>query len=191
MTRFGAGMRGLVAGAAGTLAMDCLWYYRYRRGGGTSGFVDWETSTDLQAWDDAPAPAKFGRLVVRRTLHRDLPARQARLTNNVVHWSTGAGWGVVLGMVMGSPILHPACHGLAFGTAVWLQSYAVLTPAKLYKPMWDYDAKTLGRDLSAHLLYGLTAAAALTLGNARPSDSSLLTGRPHCPMADSHDRLPR
>lgn len=154
--------RGALAGAVGTVAMDALWYHRYRRGGGKSGFVDWETSVDLQGWDDAPAPAKFGRLVIQRTLHRDLPAGQARLTNNVVHWSTGAGWGAVLGMVTGSSIRHTARYGLAFGAAVWLQSYAVLAPAKLYEPIWDYDAKTLGKDLSAHLLYGLTTAAALT-----------------------------
>jgi hypothetical protein len=141
--------------------MDALWYYRYRRGGGKSGFVDWETSAGLQGWDDAPAPAKFGRLVIERALHRDLPAQQARLTNNVVHWSTGAGWGAVLGMVGLSSLRHSACTGAAFGAAVWLQSYAVLAPAKLYRPIWDYDAKTLGKDLSAHLVYGLTTAAVL------------------------------
>lgn len=165
MTLLGAAIRGAAAGVAGTAAMDALWYYRYRRGGGKSGFVDWETSAGLKGWDDAPAPAKFGRLVIDRTLHRDLPAQQARLTNNVVHWSTGAGWGAVLGMVGLSALRHSAYTGAAFGAAVWLQSYAVLAPAKLYQPIWDYDAKTLGKDLSAHLLYGLTTAAALRLGN--------------------------
>ena len=41
------------------------------------------------------------------------------------------------------------------GAGVWVQSYAVLVPAKLYKPMWEYDAETLWKDLSAHLVYGL------------------------------------
>jgi hypothetical protein len=163
--RFGAGIRGAAAGALGTAAMDALWYYRYRRGGGKSGFVDWETSAGLQGWDAAPAPAKFGRLLIHRTLHRDLPAQQARLTNNVVHWSTGAGWGAVFGTVEGMLGRPTARYGLVFGAAVWLQSYAVLAPAKLYQPIWDYDAKTLGKDLSAHLLYGLTTSAALRLGN--------------------------
>ena len=155
--------RGALAGAIGTAAMDTLWYYRYRRGGGKSGFLDWETSAGLHGWEDAPAPAKFGRLVIDRALHRELPAQRARLTNNVVHWSTGVGWGAVLGAATGVLARHPACYGLAFGAAVWLQSYAVLAPVKLYKPIWDYDAKTLGRDLSAHLLYGATTAATLTL----------------------------
>jgi hypothetical protein len=29
--------------------------------------------------------------------------------------------------------------------------------AKIYQPIWDYDAKTLAKDLSAHLVYGITA----------------------------------
>jgi hypothetical protein len=171
--RFDAGIRGAAAGALGTAAMDALWYHRYRRGGGKSGFVDWETSAGLQGWDDAPAPAKFGRLVIDKTLHRQLSAQQARVTNNVVHWSTGAGWGAVLGMLGLPSLRHTACTGAAFGAAVWLQSYAVLAPAKLYQPIWDYDAKTLGEDLSAHLLYGLTTAAALRVGSrwsGRPRD---------------------
>ncbi|WP_006241736.1 hypothetical protein [Mycolicibacterium tusciae] len=82
-----------------------------------------------------------------------------------MHWSTGAGWGAVLGMVGVPSVRHIVGYGLVFGAAVWLQSYAVLAPAKLYQPIWDYDAKTLEKDLSAHLLYGITTAAALRLGH--------------------------
>jgi hypothetical protein len=31
----------------------------------------------------------------------------------------------------------------------------------LYKPIWKYDAETLAKDLSAHLVYGLAPATAL------------------------------
>jgi hypothetical protein len=161
VTIFGAGVRGAVAGALGTAAMDALWYYRYRRADGKSRFVEWETSAGLHSWEDAPAPAKFGRLIVRRTLHRDLPAKDARVVNNLVHWSTGVGWGVVFGMAEGVSGRRSVWYGLPFGAAVWLQSYAVLAPAKLYEPIWDYDAKTLAKDLSAHLVYGITTATAL------------------------------
>ena len=53
----------------------------------------------------------------------------------------------------------------------WLQSYAVLVPAKLYKPIWKYDIKTLWKDLSAHLVYGFTTATtfrALAAGTTAP-----------------------
>jgi hypothetical protein len=163
MTPLGAAARGAVAGALGTAAMDALWYFRYRRGGGRSGFIVWETSAGLAGWDEAPAPARFGRLVIQRTVHRDLAPQRARLVNNAVHWSTGAGWGAVFGVVEGAMPHRRAWHGMAFGAAVWLQSYAVLAAAGLYKPIWRYDVETLEKDLSAHLVYGVTTAATLKI----------------------------
>ncbi|GAG11200.1 unnamed protein product [marine sediment metagenome] len=157
-----------IAGAVGTAAMDALWYVRYRRGGGTSTFEKWETSAGLDSWDDAPAPAKFGELVVKDVLHRDPPPQRARLVNNTVHWTTGAGWGVLLGVLQAVINRQRIWHGIPFGAAVWLQSYAVLAPVKLYKPIWEYDAKTLGKDLSAHLVYGLSTAAVLRAASVRP-----------------------
>jgi hypothetical protein len=38
--------------------------------------------------------------------------------------------------------------------------YVVLAAAELYEPIWKYDLKALGNDLSAHLVYGLATAAA-------------------------------
>jgi hypothetical protein len=149
---------GAVAGALGTAAMDLLWYGRYRRGGGSSGFVDWDTSSDLQGWDDAPAPAKVGRRVAEAALHRELPADAARLTNNVVHWSTGVGWGAVFGMASATVTWRRWWFGPVFGALVWLSSYGVLVPAGLYEPPWKYDPRTLWQDLSAHQVYGLTTA---------------------------------
>lgn len=158
-----------MAGALGTAAMDLLWYLRYRRGGGDSSFLDWETSAGLDNWDNAPAPAKFGRRVVEATLHTELPPASARLTNNVVHWATGMGWGVVFGLLSALCSRPRLWHGLVFGAGVWVQSYVVLVPAKLYRPPWEYAAKTLWQDLSAHLVYGLTTAAALRALPSHPS----------------------
>jgi hypothetical protein len=160
MTPLGAVMRGAVAGAVGTAAMDLLWYSRYRRSGGDSGFIDWEFTVDVDSWDSAPAPARFGRRLVQGILQRDLPPQRAGLVNNVVHWATGVEWGAVFGLVGGSLTTRHLWYGPAFGAAVWLQSYAVLVPAKLYEPIWDYDIETLAKELSAHLLYGLTTATA-------------------------------
>src|SRR3954468_21659304 len=49
---------GLAAGAAGTLALDLVWYRRARKAGSDAGFAEWEIVRDLQSWDDAPAPGK-------------------------------------------------------------------------------------------------------------------------------------
>jgi hypothetical protein len=163
MTPLGAVLRGALAGAVGTLAMDLLWYRRYRRGGGDSGFAAWETSAGLAAWEDAPAPAQFGKRLVESVLDRDLAPARARLVNNVVHWATGVGWGALLGLISGSVSRRSLWHGPAFGAGVWLQSYAVLVPAKLYQPIWEYDLETLAKDLSAHVVYGSAADGAFRL----------------------------
>ena len=44
--------------------------------------------------------------------------------------------------------------------SAWLSGYVVLPLAKVYKPIWDYDARTLGERLSAHLVYGAVVSAA-------------------------------
>jgi hypothetical protein len=46
---------------------------------------------------------------------------------------------------------------------VFHNGYVVLAAAKLYEPIWKYDLKALGNDLSAHLVYGLATAAAWRL----------------------------
>jgi hypothetical protein len=154
---------GLVAGAIGTAAMDVLLFTRYRRGGGTSRFDQWELSADTKTWEDAPAPAQVGRRLVDGLFDIELPASRARLTNNVTHWgfgiASGAGYGVVAGSLRRPHVLY----GLPFGATVWAGGYVVLPAAKLYEPIWKYDVKTLANDLSAHLVYGFTTAVAYQL----------------------------
>jgi len=161
MTPFAAVARGAVAGAVGTLAMDLLWFARQRRAGGEGDFASWELSSGLDSWEQAPAPAQVGKRLVEGLFGRELPAARAALVNNVTHWAYGLLGGAQYGLVAGS-VRHPRIrHGLPFGASVWAAGYVVLPAAKLYKPIWEYDAKTLAEDLSAHLVYGLATAAAL------------------------------
>ncbi len=160
MSPLGAVVGGAIAGALGTLAMDLVWYRRYRRGGGTSSFTDWEFSSGVDSYEQAAAPAQVGRRVVEGLFDVQLKPHTAGFTTNVVHWMTGIGWGALHGLVVGSTPSAGARFGLATGTTAWLASYVVLPLAKLYKPMWEYDAVTLGRDLSAHLVFGLGTGAA-------------------------------
>jgi uncharacterized membrane protein YagU involved in acid resistance len=71
--------------------------------------------------------------------------------------------GALYGLVAGSLPTARIGYGLPFGATVWASGYVVLPTAKLYEPIWKYDAKTLGNDLSAHLVYGLATAAAWRL----------------------------
>jgi hypothetical protein len=155
-TPLGAVIGGAVAGAAGTLAMDGVWYFRYRKAGGKDPFPAWEFS-GVKDWDEAPAPAQLGKRIYEGVFQRPLPPERAGLTNNVMHWATGVGWATAFGLVAGT-VPVKVRYGPVFGTLVWSSSYVILPMAKLYKPIWEYDLRTLGKDLSAHLVYGLTTA---------------------------------
>jgi hypothetical protein len=160
MTPIGALVRGLVAAAIGTAAMDTYLFLQYRREGGESSARDWELSAGLTSWDDAPAPALVGKRLTEGLFQVELPASSVPLVNNLTHWGFGIANGAVYGIVVGSLPEPKVAYGLPYGATVWANSYVVLPAAKLYKPIWEYDVKTLAKDLSAHLVYGLTTAAA-------------------------------
>jgi hypothetical protein len=151
-------LRGLMSGAAGTLAMDLVWYVRYRRGGGTNGFLKWEFSVSLDDWDTASAPAKVGKLLFETLTHQEVPASYAALVSNVMHWGYGVTWGALFSVSVGAPGATRLRQGPLLGLLVWLASYAVLPIAGFYQPIWSYGLKTLWDDLSAHLVYGSTVA---------------------------------
>jgi hypothetical protein len=160
VTPLGAVLRGMVAGAVGTLAMDAYWYVRTKAGRGETGFWAWETSAGLDSWENAPAPAQLGKRIAEAVLGRDLPPRRARLVNNVVHWTYGISWGAVYGIVAGSTARPRISYGIPLAAAVLAADYAVLPTAKLYRPIWEYDARTIADDVGGHLAYGLGTAAA-------------------------------
>jgi hypothetical protein len=156
MTPLGAVIRGAVAGAAGTVAMDAFWYARHRLTGGTQDPLTWEFGGPSD-WDSVSAPAQVGRRLVEGLTQRPLDARWARLTNNVMHWAYGVGWGTVLGVAGGSLPRLRLAHGPLFGVTVWGTGYVILPVAGLYKPIWQYRIGELAPDLGAHLIYGTTS----------------------------------
>ena len=93
-------------------------------------------------------------------MRRPPPDRWARATTNVVHWVTGIGWGVQYGALAGRTSRYALLRAVAFGPVVWSAGYVLLPLAKVYKPIWEYDARTLGQDLSAHMVFGTAGGAA-------------------------------
>src|SRR3954447_11868615 len=160
MARLSSALRGALAGAVGTLAMDLLWYRRYRRGGGGSSFGGWEITRDVERWEDAPAPGQMGRKLIQTLTGRDVPVERAAALSNLMHWSYGVGWTAAYSLL---PADRPLWHGPAFGAVVWSSDYVTLPLAGLYQPIWEYDAATLAKDLSAHLVFGTAADATLRL----------------------------
>ena len=142
--------------------MDTVWFVRYRRGGGTDRPWNWETSAGLTEWADAPAPAQVGKRAVEGLLQRELPTSAARTTSNVTHWGYGLMWGGAYGLAVASrasgSTMKTVATGVFLGSVVWGSGYVVLPLMKLYRPIWEYDAKTLAKDWSAHVAYGVATA---------------------------------
>lgn len=155
--------RGIVAGLVGTAAMDTLLFARYRRRGGADGLYEWESSAGVTDWEQAPAPAHVGKRLVEGLFGVQLQPSRARLVNNTMHWGYGAFNGAIYGVIAESLPRRRVGYGLPFGAAVWAGDYVILPAAGLYKPIWEYDAKTLADDLSGHLVFGLATAATLRL----------------------------
>ncbi|WP_431278218.1 hypothetical protein [Leifsonia poae] len=166
-TPVGAIVRGAAAGVVGTMAFDLWLYLQYRRGKGTEPFPDWEFSADVTGWDNAPAPAQVGRRLVDGLFETELPNSRAAGFNNVAHWAYALSGAVAYGVVAGSLRRPKIAYGPLFGAAMWLSGYVILPPMHLYKRITEYDSKTLGKDLLAHLVYGTTTAAAFSLLSRR------------------------
>ena len=175
MTPLEAIIGGMVAGAVGTSAMDLVWYLRYRRSGGKSHLRDWEFSAGLSTWDSAPAPARVGKRLYEGFFQRELPADRASLTSNIMHWGYGMSWGGLYGVIVGSLRRHRVIFALPLSAGVWASSYILFPLAKLYKPIWEYDARTLLRDFSAHLAFGAGTAGAFAVLAHQVLERSLQT----------------
>jgi hypothetical protein len=159
ITPLGAVLRGGLASAAGIAVMDTVGYVRYRRVGGTGSPLRWEFGGP-QDWEKVSAPGQVGKRLVEAFTQRPLSARWAPLTNTVVHWAYGIGWGSLYGLVAGSLDEAPSWYGVPFGVVVWISGYLILPLGHLYKPLWEYDPPTLAKDLGTHLAYGLGTASA-------------------------------
>ncbi|MFZ0077856.1 MAG: hypothetical protein WAL13_02005, partial [Trebonia sp.] len=80
-----------------------------------------------------------------------------------MHWAYGSSAAAGYGIVAGSLRNPRPVYGLPFGAIVWITGYVVLPEAGLYKPIWEYDAKTLAWDLAGHLSYGAGTGTAFWL----------------------------
>jgi hypothetical protein len=162
MTPLSAVARGLLAGVAGTICLDTVEYLRYRRGGGEKNPLEWEFGP-VDGWENAPAPGKFAKQVIEGVTQRELPDRWAWPVSTAMHWGYGSSAAAAYGIVAGSLREPYPVYGLPFGVAVWAGSYVILPAAKIYKPIWEYDVKTLAWDLGGHFAYGAGTGTAFWL----------------------------
>lgn len=158
----GSIIRGALAGAFGTFAMDAWLYRGYRHDGGNVAFASWESSEGLVSWENAPAPALVAKRLLEGVVNHEVSPRYARILNNATHWGFGLANGAGYGLLFGSRRIPKVWFGLPFGAAVWAGGYVVLPALGVYKPIWKYDLQTLRKDLSTHLVFGATTATAFS-----------------------------
>ena len=156
----------MIAGALGTIAMDALWYRRYRNEGGNASPLNWEFHPQINSFDDAPAPAKVAKHIAV-SLHVELPDSSATASNNVMHWATGLSWGIAATLLHTMPRIRAFDAGLLASIAAFATSYTVLPRLHIYNKITDYDTTTLVKDLSAHLLFGATVGLVSSITSQR------------------------
>ncbi len=162
LTPLAAVVTGLLAGAVGTVCLDAVQYLKYRRAGGTESLLAWEFAP-IDSWETAPAPGQVAKRLIEGFTQSKLPDRSAWPISTAAHWAYGSAAGAAFGVLAGSlPTPHPR-YGLPFGAALFANDYIALGAAGLYKPILEYDAKTLAWDLSGHLAYGTGTAATFWL----------------------------
>jgi hypothetical protein len=108
----------------------------------------------------------------------DLPEAEVEAASVATHFGFGASMGALLGFVRPRP-RRPVAEGIAFGTLVWLASYAGWVPALgiLPPPTRDRPGRPTSMVL-AHWIYGAVLGAARKERNMTRSSSlpSMLTG---------------
>jgi len=158
---------GLFAGAAGTAAMT-VWQELAAKLQSSDQASAEPPGSSPGPWASAPAPARVAKLIGEGVFQINVPAEKIGLLTNVMHWGTGTGWGAAYGLLAATRGRSTLREGLAFGTFVWLSSYAQLVPLGIYEPPWKYPLRVEALDLSYHLVYGGATAVAFAV---LPTDS--------------------
>lgn len=130
---------------------------------------------------------------LQRAIRRDLSPSHARALNNLTHWVYGAAAGAPYGLATRHR-KSKLRYGLPFGAGVWASGYAVLPALGVYRPIWEYDLQTLGKDLEAHIVFGVATAGAfralsnerrepwlLPTRSSRPYERAASAGSTDCP----------
>jgi hypothetical protein len=129
--------------------------------------------TAAQSASSAPpsdAPGRVGRRLLEGVFGRRVRRRERGPLNHAVHWLYGTSWGVALGALTAGEDEPPPVvpTGLALGLGVWAASLVELPLLGVAPPVWRQSPGQVAADAGFHLVYGLTAAAALARLRRRP-----------------------
>lgn len=147
--------KGALAGAAATWLMGKATTFLYEREDEEARRAEDEARGGKTAYGVAAEKAAGA-------VGRELSEEERKTAGSAIHWALGMGAGAAYGALRGRVPGAEAGAGLLFGTAFWLlvdeggNAALGLTPGPAAFP-WQTHA----RGLAGHLVFGLTAEAAL------------------------------
>lgn len=160
VTPFGALLRGLAAGAAGSAVQSGFFKVAapITPKPPEGVFQPPEAQQKSESALETVARRGVEQLAQGPALSKEQKARAGQL----VHYGFGAGWGGLYGLARESlPALSGPLGVVAFSAAVWMVSDNALLPAfKLAAPATAYPLKSHAFALGAHVVYGLGVWAA-------------------------------
>jgi uncharacterized protein YbjT (DUF2867 family) len=149
----------LVAGAAGSLAMDLI----------QEGFT---ALFDRQHDPEKPDEETEAIVGVVARISKLLPSealrRNPRTAGRVIHYVFGGGFALAYAVVRSRQPKVGMGMGLAFGVALWVLSDTILIPAtRLGRPWWRYSPAQRANALLSHLCYAATVEGVLRASLSR------------------------
>ena len=141
--------KGLVAGAAGTVAMT----------------ISSTLEAKLRERDSSSAPADAAGKVLG-VQPRD-EAGEARFST-IVHWAYGTSWGAVRGLLSAAGMEGGKAAAAHF-VAVWGSAQVMLPALDVAPPMWESEPKEIVIDAFHHAVYAIATGVAFAALEASSS----------------------
>jgi hypothetical protein len=163
-------LRGAVASLAGIVAMDL--YSRAmkkiaspdngrKKSGRKQGALDDISVAGIRTRKDEPSTETVARLAYESVADTDPSKVTREKLGQAVHWLYGIGVGAVYGALRSRFPSSPVIAGLGYGTALWILGDEIAVPVLgLAKGPTAHPPAVHAQSLGAHLVYGLTTAAA-------------------------------
>jgi hypothetical protein len=148
---------GALAGAAATWVMDKATTVMYEREGEEARRREDEARGDKTAYGVAAEKAAH-------VAGRELSQKQRQRYGSGVHWALGAGVGALYGAMRPRVPWASLGFGTLYGVLFWLiVDEGANTALGLTPPPGEFPWETHARGLGGHLVYGVTAEAAMQL----------------------------
>lgn len=149
-------VKGALAGAAGTAAMGAF----TERAPRALERLGWSMPSGPKGptAPDTPTEEVAERLV-EDVAEQDLPDDAKGTAGQAVHWTYGAAWGAVFGIVQASLRLPHLLHGVLFGLLVGTVADTVMPRFGLQVPPKRNPMELNVFHMAAHVVFGLVTAA--------------------------------